>query len=438
MTLAPRSSPSSPSSRSPSSRSAAEAPATATRPRSAAASEGPGRRRSVLIIAGSRDRGAVAAARSLRAAGWTVGAGVPDAGGGLVGGSNAVAHVHRVPRPRGDASDFLAAIRAAHAEVGYELLVGAGDDSLSALSHYRDRLPARVAHPPAVAVKRAGDKLLLSRWAEDAGLAAPETLPATAAVLDRLTARDFPLVVKNRRHWRPGQLRPLRLETRVCADHAELRDALAAFRADGDEPILQQYRPGRLGALIGLFHNGRLVGRVQQESPRLWPTPAGSSARARTVPVDRTLAASAERLLARVEWSGLVELQFLISEDGVHRLIDLNGRYFGSLALTERARPGLVDAWARQATDRYVPWLQDGEVGLRYQWFPGDVRRALVERRNGLVADLGGTLCWALRSQHSVFRAQDPGPAVSLITGSIPRVDGSEPAGSGSRAEPAG
>lgn len=69
---------------------------------------------------------------------------------------------------------------------------------------------------------------------------------------------------------------------------------------------------------------------------------------------------ASEPLLGQLDWSGLVELQFITSDDGGHRLIDLNGRCSGALALSERARSSLVDAWARQAVDRYAPWLDDG------------------------------------------------------------------------------
>lgn len=372
---------------------------------------------SALILASPRDRGAVAAARALNAAGWRVDAGCSEAGGGLLGASRAVQRVHVVPRPRADAREFIDALHAAHAHGRHGLVFGAGDDWLAALSHYRQDLTVRVAHPPAHAVRMSGDKLLLAQWAEDAGLATPETAPATGDVVAGLQPGDFPVVVKNRRHWRPGQHRTHRLETRVCHSREALEGTLAQFSADGDEPILQEHRRGTLGALIGLVHEGRLLGRVQQVSTRLWPTPSGASARAHTVPVDPTLADSAERLLARLGWEGLVELQFLTGEDGVPRLIDFNGRYFGSLALSEKARPGLVDAWARQAAGLEVPLLPDGEAGHRYQWFPGDVRRALVERRGGLITDLAGTLAWGLTAEHSVLRFSDPGPATTLMTG---------------------
>jgi hypothetical protein len=188
------------------------------------------------------------------------------------------------------------------------------------------------------------------------------------------------------------------------------------IREAGAEPVLQVPVRGTLGALIGVHHDGRLRGRVQQTTSRLWPTPNGVSARAQTVPVDEELAARAEVLLRDLGWWGLVELQFLTGDDGVPQLIDLNGRFFGSMALAEAARPGLADAWGRLVLGAPVPELPDARPGVRYAWLAGDLRRASVERRGGLAADVADTLRWGRGAQHSVWDLRDPGPTWHLAT----------------------
>lgn len=371
---------------------------------------------SVLLLAHVRDRGAVTAARALRRAGWHVDAGVPRSDGGLLGASRAVTTVHVVPRPNGDKEAFVAALERAnaHRAGGYDVVFGSGDDWMAATSFLQDRLPMRVAHPGPAVVAQALDKLELSRLAAESGLAAPTTRPATPAAVE---SSALPVVVKNRWHWAPDRTRRHRVETQICQTRDELRSHLAQFTQDADEPVLQEHLGGELGALIGVMHEGRLLGRVQQAASRLWPTPTGASARARTVPVDPVLAARSENLLRRLGWTGLVELQFLVDDDGVHHLIDLNGRFFGSLALSESARPGLVDAWARSVVGAPVPELADGRPGLRYHWMSGDLRRAVAERRGGVVADVCSSLHWGLGARHSVARLNDPRPLLHLLGG---------------------
>ncbi|MBA2694675.1 MAG: hypothetical protein H0U62_02225 [Actinobacteria bacterium] len=149
------------------------------------------------------------------------------------------------------------------------------------------------------------------------------------------------MVVKCRTHWCPGQTRRHRIDARRFPDTTTARAQVEMIIECGGEPVLQRPVEGSLGALIGLYHGGRLHGRVQQRTSRLWPTPQGMSARARTVPVDPALTERAEALLHRIGWRGLVELQFLTGADRIPHLIDLNGRFYGSLALADQACPGL-------------------------------------------------------------------------------------------------
>jgi hypothetical protein len=52
---------------------------------------------------------------------------------------------------------------------------------------------------------------------------------------------------------------------------------------------------------------------------------------------------------------------------------------------------------------------------VRYQWLEGDLRRAAVERRGGLLLDLAGTLRFAAGAVHSTLSLRDPAPALARI-----------------------
>lgn len=371
-----------------------------------------------LIVTTGRARGSLAAVRALSDGGWEVGVGTPD-GAGMVTASRGCRRRHVIPRPRGDAAGFVDGVERAVDAGGYEVVFGGSDDWMAALATYRDRIPARVAHPPAGTVAAAMDKVELAHRAESAGLRAPRTELATDAALEKW---EGPVVVKCRAHWHPGQVHTHRVEAR-CYETVESAAERVRYLWDaGFEPILQEPVEGRLGALIGLFHDGRLLGRVQQESPRLWPTPSGVSSRARTVPVDEGLATRAASLLADLGWRGLVELQFLTDAGGVAHLIDFNGRFYGSMALANAAGPNLPDAWARQTLGLPLPALEDAQPGARFIWGAGDLRRALDERRGGLARDVLSTLGWAFRARDSVWDRHDPGPARDVVSSRLRRV----------------
>jgi predicted ATP-grasp superfamily ATP-dependent carboligase len=379
--------------------------------------------RSALVVTVSRARGALAAVRALGRAGWTVGVGTPE-GGGMLAASRWCHASHVVPRPRGNSEAFVEGVRAAVAEGGYSVVFGGADDWVAALATHRDRVPARVAHPGASTVESALDKQDMVRRAAKVGFRVPETEVASPEVL---AAWDGPLVVKCRSHWSPGQRHLYRIDSRRYPDARAAAARIRLIQDAGLEPLVQRPVDGHLGALIGLFDDGRLLGRVQQRTLRLWPTPSGVSSRAQTVPVDDELAGRAVTLLSDLGWSGLVELQFLTGTDGVPQLIDLNGRFYGSMALACAAGPNLPDAWGRQALGLPMPALEDGLPGVRYVWTAGDVRRAFVERQGGLMADVGATLRWVPGAVTSVWDRRDARPVWHLIASrfrpEVPRAD---------------
>lgn len=365
-----------------------------------------------LVVSTVRDRGALTAVRALGRAGWYVGVGTPGELG-LAGSSRYSNAHHVVSKPRGDGSHFVRGVQQAINEGGYHVVFGGGDDMVAALAYYRDQIPARVAHPSFEAVRTSQDKVALGHHAQAVGLAAPVTREASTAVLTSWTG---PVVVKCREHWSPGQTRPHRIDARRFEDLEEAARQVDLIHTAGARAILQEPVDGGLSALVGIFDGERLRGVVQQRSLTLWPTPYGASARAVTTRPDPELVARCEALLQRMQWHGLVELQFLSGAGGEPHLTDINGRFYGSLSLAERAQPGLVDSWARWLIDLPPPHMEPAPAGIRYSWLTGDMRRALQERRGGVLRDVAGTVAWGLRAQHSEWDLRDPGPVLHLAT----------------------
>jgi predicted ATP-grasp superfamily ATP-dependent carboligase len=297
---------------------------------------------------------------------------------------------------------------------GYELVLASSDSDLQLLVRERDRIPALVPYPPEEAVRGALDKGLLAEAALRAGLAVPETAGSGAEARERFGGRPF--VVKERLHGSPGSDgRPTHLDPLLTADPGEADRRAAEIAAAGGTPLIQEAVAGRLTAFSSVAApGGLLLARVQQEAERTWPRALGCSVRARTVAVDEDLAARVAALLDDLAWTGLSEIQFLRGADGVLRLIDFNGRFYGSLALALAAGPNLPALAAALATGRPTDGLGgDGAPGVRYQWLEGDLRAAR-ERSRGLARDAAGCLRYAVGARHSVWRASDPLPAARV------------------------
>ncbi len=363
-------------------------------------------RRALIVTDGAAPQ-VPAAVRALHAGGWTVGLAL---GGSRQRRSRHAATVVAVPAPERDPEAWVAAVAAVAGD--YDVVFAADDIELLVLSAARDAIPCVVPHAPHAAVLRAVDKLELTRAATRAGLHAPFTRPATEAAL---AAVDGPVVVKSRLHWEPGAADGQRhaLAARCDGRDAARRHA-EAMTSSGARPLLQELVDGELMALTLLAdREGRCIAAVQQRSPRL--SLRDTSSRAVTTAIDPDLLAAAGRLLRDLGWVGLANLQFLRAPGAPPALIDLNARFYGSLALAVAAGVDLPGLWGRVALGDPVPSWTAGRPGVRFQSLLEDLRRARAERSGGLVRDVAGTLTHALGATHPHLSASDPRPALGLV-----------------------
>ena len=259
---------------------------------------------------------------------------------------------------------------------GFDVVVPAGDAEAFDVSLRRDSMPSRVPYATHDVVMMAFDKTALAVVARSCGVAVPELTDGP------------PAVVKGRSHVAG------RHEAVVARTAAEFDAAVAVL----DEPVVQEFVDGELVALsVVADSSSRVIARVQQRAVAVWPSPAGVSTRAETVAVDPALSASVDALVGALGWIGLAQFQFIVGRhDGVPRLIDCNGRLYGSLSLAVAAGVNLAALWLG------IDGPTEAQVGVRYQWLEGDLRRA-----PGL-----GALRYAVGAQHSISSLRDPVPAL--------------------------
>lgn len=303
-----------------------------------------------------------------------------------------------MPPPEEDEQAFVAAVRRAVEAGAYDVVFGAGDGEVLALSGSRDELGTIFPYGPHEDVARAFDKVALAEAGERAGLAVPgDARP-----------EDAPVVIKPRRTTvRDPEGGPLRLRAEVAETPEEAERQVAYLRSVGAEPLVQRFVDGDLVALITVTdRESRIVAAVQQQTGAIWPQRSGGSVRAVTQAVDPALAERVGALLSDLHWFGIAQTQFQVPEGSEPVLIDLNGRFYGSMALALASGPNLPAIWASLAVDGALPDIEPSRAGVRYHWLESDLRRS-VEERSRLVGSLG----YALAAKHGLWDARDPQPA---------------------------
>lgn len=207
-----------------------------------------------------------------------------------------------------------------------------------------------VAGPTGEQARTALDKVRQLELAERAGFAVP---PWARVDADHLTNDNLPSRGPGTPPWfvkpalaveeREGRL--VRPSGRVASDI----DAARAIAADFAGPaIAQPVITGTGEGVFGLATQGGVVGWCAHRRVRMMnPRGSGSSA-CRSIPVAADVREAAERFVQLAGWRGIFMIELLRNDAARPYFMELNGRCWGSMALSCR-RGYAFPAWAVQS-----------------------------------------------------------------------------------------
>ena len=362
----------------------------------------------ILIVEDGRQRGALAAVRSLGRAGHEVGIAAPSQS--LAGSSRWCVRQHTIAPPT--SPDAAVDVAEVVKDGSYDMVFAVGDAECLSLSAAREQIGAPLGIVEVGPLLAALDKESLGRTAEQLGVRTPQVLSEIPASLP-----PAGLIVKESVHGqetpegRAAHSPPVLVRTVT-----EARSAADALQRAGSKALFQEAIEGDLIAYcVARDREGRTVGEVQQRALRTFPPGAGVSVRAVTTPVDPSVKEACAQLLDELGIWGVAEIQFIAPAQGSPAVIDVNPRFYGSMALAIRAGVDLPVLLAGiTAGDRVAP-VGAARTGVRYQWLEGDLRRAVMERRGGLPGDIASCLSFAFGAAHSIFSVTDPLPAAGFL-----------------------
>ena len=258
---------------------------------------------------------------------------------------------------------------------------------------------------------RAFDKAETARYAAASGAALPPTRAPRSLAECRAAAQavGFPCVVKPRFSnvhdgfvFQPG-------ESARYVGHPDQLDAAIEATRQGDRwPLIQGFVPGAGKGVFALCNHGEAVAWFAHERLRdVRPSGSGSSLR-RAIALDPRLRAPAERLLRQMQWHGPAMVEFRDDGAGAPYLIEVNGRFWGSLQLAVSAGVDFPCLWLDLLRGRTVtpPRGYVEGVTLRFVW--GDVKRLLFILA-GAPAGYPGAYPTVWQGVRELLGAQPPG-----------------------------
>jgi predicted ATP-grasp superfamily ATP-dependent carboligase len=272
-------------------------------------------------------------------------------------------------------------------------------------------------------VLRAFDKRETVRLAESLGIA----VPRTTFIGDHEEARraaetlTYPVVLKagNSEEFASGKVRTTGAPL-YARDSNEFIVAYDEISRRSSSVLTQEYVEGDGAGYFALMRKGELRAEFAHRRIRdVRPTGSGSSVRV-SARLHSRMREAALAILETLGWHGVAMVEFRIRPDGEPVFMEVNGRFWNSLALAVYAGADFPARLAEMAERGDVERTGGYRTGLRCRWLLGDFRH-LIEVWRGAPAGfpskypgrLSATLQFLLPvagTCHDNFTLADPMP----------------------------
>lgn len=332
------------------------------------------------------------------------------------------------PDPATDPTAFVDALTAALEDGDYFAVIPTRDDTTTVLSRNKQRIEATgtiAGVEDWERFSRVADKARTADFA--AGLSVP--MPATwapdslEAVEDIADEVPYPALVKPRSKHVADESGRLYTHEVADADYARSpAELLSTYKrlANTDDgmratpPLVQQVIDGETVTTVGIADGGELLAPYQELRLRTTPASGGSSTLVQGIHDERMLD-YAHELVAELGWTGPLQLEFMRTPEDCY-LIEINGRYWGSLPLATAAGVDLpwlhlgVLSGVRPTVDNRV---RDGVVQQRLLY--GDVKWLTEQLADGRPQAVLPFLLAVVTAEHPFVRPDDPGTTIVAL-----------------------
>lgn len=294
-----------------------------------------------------------------------------------------------------------------------DVVLPADDYAVYALSRFGSGTGVVAPVPPIDSYLTAQDKLATIRLARKVGVRAPATQEAgnAAEAIGAFPNARYPLVLKIARGNGAVGLR-LAQDADAVERYFAVRHGYSDAVFDFERILVQEFVPGETHDLCALFDRGRPVVGLTSRRLLTFPRTGGAGILVETTR-NHEIRECGFALLRALNWHGPAQVEFKLDQrDGMPTLIEINGRLWGTLALSGAAGVNFADLACRIALGEDVLPVRDYRVPMAYRWFVPYVARLGFDF-DGVKSAL--SLLRPRRNCHSDLDLSDPAPFIASL-----------------------
>lgn len=290
------------------------------------------------------------------------------------------------PPPELEKSKFVKAMLKLVRDESFDLLIPITDIAMVPILEYKEDFEryTKVAAPNYLTAIKALDKVETLKIAQQHDIPFPKTefgedIDDIHEFSKEIT---YPVVIRPRMKvkWIGEKALILKVTSNNYAYNSQdfimkwkrLNSILKKVGLQGDYLMVQEFVHGEGCGAEALMHNGEPKALFMHRRLREYPTTGGASTLRESVS-DSKLAQLGIKLLQAMRWDGVAMVEFRVNTStGEPRLIEVNGRFWGSLPLAINSGVDFPYLLYKSMVDKEDSICSKYRIGLKQRWFAGD------------------------------------------------------------------
>jgi len=305
----------------------------------------------------------------------------------------------------------------------YEMVIGAGEATTYSLAYHKKELEpfVTVPFPGWDTMETVADKKLTFDHANRINIPTPETYsPADRDATAELSSElSYPVVIKPRSKTTWVDDTPVKIKVTDENYVQNTDELLSVYDRIVDKidtpPLIQEYIPGEGYGVELLRYDGDIQTVFMHKRLREYPITGGASTYRKSI-YDETLLEPAVALLEQLDWEGVAMVELRVDDrDGRPKLLEVNGRFWGSLPLAVAAGADFpYDLYT--AANKGQPQVSNYQTDVYSRWlFPGDLLWLVASLRNNPTdASTVAEFIKSTPSTYDILSSDDPYPILGI------------------------
>ncbi len=254
--------------------------------------------------------------------------------------SKFASEVWAYPSPLEDADRYVQAVIKKLSTMGDRPVIYClSDNTLLPLAKHRDQVEAvgRLVLTEENIFNVAFDKALTLKMAERLGVSIPQTffIESQEDLESALGQVAYPCIIKPHQSclWVSGK--GIRGKAEVADNREQAKEIVDQIKNKTNIwPLLQEKLTGQEYGLFGLWQNGEWKVKFAHKRLRSLDPMGGASCLRQSIAMPQDMADYAAKLMSELKWQGPAMVEFKLDKpNGTPKLMEINGRFWGSLAL---------------------------------------------------------------------------------------------------------